>query len=106
MLVPAPFAVLTPYNRGTKLPKVSDVRRLNSLTPEAYSTARLKLSKSGKRHRMVEKTLREANISITEAEPRTGLVRLRNGGVSAFDEWQLELFNGACSLNEVHCDQP
>lgn len=102
MLHPAPFAVLTPNNRGKKLPQDSDVQRITELTDQAYSTARLMPLRARRRSQAVEKTLREANISVVQAEPPTGLVRLRNGGSSAFGDWKVELIRGACPLDEVH----
>src|SRR5262249_25629463 len=43
MLVNAPFAVLTPWTLGgSDLPQPNDVGRIRNLTPNAFSTSRLK----------------------------------------------------------------
>lgn len=102
MLIETPFAILTPFNRGLKLPARQDVARICGLTPEAYVTASLARRRARKRNQAVERTLREANIVITRAEPPTGLLRLRNNGKAAFDVWNLEMINGACPLADVH----
>jgi Metallo-beta-lactamase superfamily len=102
MLRAAPFALVTPYKRREKLPRKSDVEQITALTKDAYSTAKLASSKIKKLHKSVEKTLRESGVVMTEAEPEVGLVRLRNGGMPAFDLWSVDLLQGACPLRDVH----
>jgi hypothetical protein len=102
MLDSVPFALVTPYKRREKLPRKSDVERITALTKQAYSTAKVASSRVKKLHKGVEKTLREAGVVMTEAEPEVGLVRLRNGGMSAFDLWSVDLLQGACPLRDVH----
>lgn len=102
MLVADAFAVLSPFNRGSKLPSPKDVARINTLTPEAYSTAKLRVATARRRPAAVEKTLKEAGVKLHRAEPRTGAVRLRNRGRTKPDNWHVELFQDACRLSEVH----
>jgi beta-lactamase superfamily II metal-dependent hydrolase len=102
MLVPAPFALLTPFNRGSKHPTVDEIKAISGRTSKAYSTSNLKLKKATTASRTADKTLREAAITITESEPPTGLIRLRNGGLAAFNDWTLELGPNACQIGDVH----
>jgi hypothetical protein len=99
MLVTEPFAILTPWNRGSKLPTPGDVARITALTPNAYSTSTLGVGRPRRRPPAVEKTLRELRVNIRPAEPRTGILRLRKRGSEL---WRLERFGGACHLSEVH----
>lgn len=103
MLEEQTFAILAPWNRGrTKRPSTGDVDRILGFTDQAFSTARLKLAPVQKRPKPVEKTLKESGINIRAVEPRTGILRLRNGGSNNFGTWKLELLRGACHLSEVH----
>jgi hypothetical protein len=99
MLVQEPFALLTPWNRGSKLPTPDDVTRIVGLTPNAYSTATLAARRVKRRSPPVEKTLRELGVNVRPSEPRTGLLRMRKRRPGS---WRLECFNGACHLSEVH----
>lgn len=102
MLVTHPFAILAPWNRGSKLPSRDDVDRINKLTTEAYASAKLRIPRAKRRSAPVEKTLREAGIKLRRAEPTTGAVRLRNGGNADPTIWQVQLFKNACRLSEVY----
>ena len=77
LLTPRPHAVLTPWNRGSKLPTATDCARITSLTDLAFSTSR-PVSRRGKRKEpAVDRTLGEARISIRDIEPPTGFVHFR-----------------------------
>lgn len=102
LLVPEPFAILAPWNRGSKLPSPDDVERINGLTEHAYSTAYLRSQRGRRRPQAVEKTLRDARIKVQAAEPRTGAVRLRNLAEGDPNTWGIELFVDACHLSRVH----
>lgn len=102
MLIANPFAILTPWNRGSKLPTPDDVDRINGLTEKAYSTAILRTQTARRRPQAVEKTLRGFGITVRAAEPRTGAIRLRNFTVGAPNKWDTELFVDACHLSGVH----
>jgi hypothetical protein len=103
MLVRHPFAILAPFNRGTKLPSPCDVERITRLTDRAYSTASLAMQRSPRRlPRAVEHQLSAMGVQITRAEPRTGGVRLRNGGSDAPNDWKIQLWQDACPLSQVH----
>ncbi len=103
MLVEQPFAILAPWNRGKrKRPSTDDVGRIVERTQKAYSTARLKLARVRERPKPVQKTLKEHGIDVRPVEPRTGILRLRNGGLDDFQAWEVELLRGACHLSQVH----
>ena len=101
MLIEQPFAVLTPWARGSGLPQAADVKRITDLTANAYSTSRLAKNRSRvRRANAVERTLRESGIIISNAEPALGHVRLRNGGAQDFERWEVELDQHACRLSD------
>ena len=103
MLEQQPFAILAPWNRGTQLPTPGDVERITALTDQAYSTARLATHRSRRKlPSAVEHQLRAMGVQIMRAEPRTGGVRLRNGGNGAPHDWYLQLWQDACHLSQVH----
>jgi hypothetical protein len=102
MLVREPFALLTPWSLGRKLPTVADVERIVALTPNAYSTAKLRRRRVRSRPPAVEKTLKERGIKVRYAEPPTGGVRLRDSGAADSHSWNLELLQHACHISEVH----
>jgi len=102
MLVNQPFAILTPFNRGKKqLPAADDVNRIVSLTPNGYSTSRFsQVHTHIKRDRAVQRMVHEV-VGKINTLPSTGHVRLRNGGASRPEQWQVETFHGACKLQNV-----
>lgn len=104
MLVDSPFAILTPYNRGRKkLPSKDDVTRISGYTDKSYSTAKHDVARTKKsRPRAVEKTIEGTVGKLRQIEPRTGVIRLRNGGSTYKNNWSIELFDDACLLKELH----
>jgi hypothetical protein len=81
MLVAAPYAILTPWNRGRKLPTPSDVTRITSLTRHAYSTAKAQAVRSRiTRPNAVVNQLNEMGARLFYVERNFGAIRLRNGG--------------------------
>ena len=102
MLIGQPYAILTPWNRGSKLPTHQDVERIHNLTRNAYSSAKLRLPRVRKRAASIERTLRESGVELRRAEPTTGAIRLRNGGNSGPANWEVTLFKEACHITDVH----
>jgi beta-lactamase superfamily II metal-dependent hydrolase len=100
MLEPKPIAILTPYNKGNlSLPRAEDVSRIVGLAGQAFSTSHLKKPKSAtRRENMVDRTLKDNGVLITAAEPPLGQIRLRNGGLSAFCDWKVDLEGPAVAL--------
>lgn len=102
LLLPSPFAVLTPYSRGPRpLPSAEAVERMLQRTPHAYSTARLTSTASRRRDVAVERTLREHNWKIRAAEPKPGHVRLRRRLGDPTGEWSVELRGNATHLKHI-----
>jgi Metallo-beta-lactamase superfamily len=97
LLAAGPVAVLTPWNRGRKLPTAADRDRINGLTPNAYATSRA--NPSPIRHiQAVEKVLREGGIKISRAEPITGFVRARKSTKGG--SWEIDASPNAVPLGE------
>jgi hypothetical protein len=102
LLLPAPFAILTPYSRGPKpLPSPEAVERISERTPHAYSTARLASTARRRREVAVERTLRENGWHIRAIEPRAGHVRLRRHFGDPTGAWRVELFGNAVHLKHI-----
>ncbi len=103
MLVNEPFAILTPFNRRKKqLPSTDDVSRITSLTPNSFSTSKFShVHTHIKRNRTVQRMVQEV-VGKINTLPSTGHIRVRNGGAANPEQWQVELFHGACRLQEVH----
>ncbi len=103
MLEEDPYALLTPFNRGrTKRPARDDVARIAPLTPNAYITSGVEPPRAVRRSPMVEKTIRERVGKLRRSEPRTGCIRLRNGGSTAFDDLSIELIGPAMPLANLY----
>ncbi len=95
-----PVAVLAPWNRGTKLPKPEDVKRITSLTTKAYAASQMS-RKSPTRPAVVEKTLREQGLETRARPSDVGQVRLRLDLAKAGASWSVELIDGAVSLKSL-----
>jgi len=94
------LTVLTPYeNAGTKLPRKADVERICSLTSKAFSTAMLEKKRTIKRHKSVERTIREMGLNIRQLPSSFGYVRLR--GKPSCD-WTIDLSGDAVPLNNIY----
>ena len=103
MLVPHPFAVLTPWHRGGRyLPSQDDASRILSDTPNAYATASIDASRPARSRRnpTVDRTIRESGISLRRFPTSTGAVRLRRPLCSGA-QWRVEKFGSACHLKEL-----
>jgi hypothetical protein len=99
LLVPNPFAVLTPFIRGrVPLPTPSDVARIKSATRNAYATSlpstRRYRPSDGKLRSMVE----GATKSIENVQVGHGHVRLRKFIGAPAGAWNVELFGDAKHL--------
>ena len=100
MITKDPIAVLSPYNRGHKLPTRDDVVRITSLADKSYSTATLRpRNVKSKRTKAVEKTIRETVSNHRYIEPSYGWVRIRNDIHNDFNKWEVELFQDAVLLS-------
>jgi hypothetical protein len=102
LLFPTPFAILTPYSRGSKpLPSDEMVERVLRRTPHAYSTARLTSTAPRRRDISVERTLREYGWKVRAVEPKPGQVRLRRCLGDQRGQWSVELRGNATHLKHI-----
>jgi len=93
------WAALTPYLRGKKhLPSKRDVKRICSLSSNAYITAPSSTTKYRHPKPAVRKQLREMGVSIVEEGARQGHIRFRRRVNDPNGEWTVELFGNACEL--------
>ena len=100
LLEPQPVAVLTPWHRGGhSLPSQADVARILDCTSHAYATAKpdARAAPSQRRERTVERTIREAGITLRRPALSPGAVRLRRNLVAP-GGWQVEMFGTAYRL--------
>lgn len=98
MLESNPHAVLTPWNRGSKLPTAADRDRIMSFTGHAFATSRPVSAREKKKGSAVDRTLTEANITIQDLEPPTGFVHfcMKPGGPT----WNVTLSPEALTLDK------
>jgi len=99
MLASDVVAVLTPWNRGRKLPQLSDCQRISARVREAYATSQT-LSPAKVRPQAVQRTLRESRIKIEPTEWPTGFVTLRASLVQSFTKWKATISPEACPLRD------
>ncbi|MBS1004138.1 MBL fold metallo-hydrolase [Acetobacter thailandicus] len=91
-------AVLTPWNRGKKLPTIDGVKRINQKTLHAYAAAKPTTSRAKTGVATIDKIIKEGGIKLLKNSTRGGQVRFRkpeNG------QWQVTLFGDACHLKDV-----
>lgn len=102
MLQTEPWAVVAPWRRGGRiLPNRRDVQRILSFTANAYSTVpgRQLTSSPTRRHRIVDKTIRESGIKLRSVPMSHDAVRLRRAAGNQ-TQWRVELFGSACALKD------
>jgi Metallo-beta-lactamase superfamily len=98
MLTSKVTAVLTPWNKGQKLPQRSDCHRIDALAGESYATSRA--IRQPQLSQTVQKTLRESRIKVTAAEPATGFVRVRSSLIDPVTSWDTSISPEACRLRD------
>ena len=102
MLETGPWAVVAPWRLGGRvLPNRRDVRRILSFTANAYSTVPSSqlTSSPTRRHRMVDKTIRESGIQLRSMPMSQDAVRLRRAAGNQ-TQWRVELLGSACALKD------
>jgi hypothetical protein len=93
------WSALTPYLSGRRhLPSKRDVKRICSLSKNAYITAPRSTTKYRHPKAAVRKQLREMGVSIVEEGARQGHIRFRRRVNDPNAEWTVELFGNACEL--------
>jgi beta-lactamase superfamily II metal-dependent hydrolase len=107
MMIESPIAVLSPfYLAGKMLPTDKDIERIVALTSKSYITMRNPAPKSKViRPPSVERTIRETVGKMRAVQPPMGCVRLRNGGKSDPDLWNVELFAFGAQLNASNTEK-
>lgn len=104
MLQKDAYSLMTPWTlAGSRLPKADDIKRINAKTPRAYITSHLHPPASKvRRPRAVEKTIKEQNVKLRQAQPGTGSIRLRrkvSGGRGI--DWDIRLYGSAARLSGI-----
>jgi hypothetical protein len=94
-----PLSVLSPYNRGHKLPTRIDVDRILGYAPNSYSTSRFESARPHPRDRAVERQIREMGVKLHSVKLETGRVTIRNGGLSDFLSWHPTIIPPAQQLS-------
>lgn len=97
MLIENPVAILTPYNKGHKLPKDTDLDRIRGLTQFAYTTQVLTRAPKVVRPQNVEKMIKTIAKSIEPIKKQMGHIRATLNTDS--NEWNIELNQGAASVH-------
>ena len=100
LLDPEPFAILSPWRRGGRIvPNRRDKQRILASTANAYVSATVDSAASVRRRAsMVERMIRQSNISLRRTPPPDG-VRLRRR-IGSRTPWRVELFGSACHLRD------
>lgn len=100
LLTSDPVAVVTPFRRGgTDLPSPGDIKRIASLTPRAYMTARVRMRRPRFRDGAVRRMVQGATRSIQDLRYCWGHVRLRKAIGDSCSSWRVELFGDAHRLS-------
>nr|WP_191623469.1 hypothetical protein [Pseudomonas fluorescens] len=97
MLVENSIAILTPYNKGHKLPKMTDLDRIRSLTQNAYTTQILNRAPKPARPQNIEKMIRATAKSIEPIKKQMGHIHAKL--CPKLTEWNIELNQGATSIH-------
>lgn len=92
MLQPNALSILTPWTRGSGLPRAEDLVRIRQFTNHAYATNLNQMVAVARRDPVVSKTLRDLNIRLEPAEGKLGHVRLRKKPGAP---WAVDLFGPA-----------
>lgn len=96
MLVPNPIAILTPYNRSSKLPTSQDISRITSYSNKAFTTQILQRARKITRPAHVEKMIKETVVALEPINRNIG--HIRASLPCGASDWEIELNNGASKL--------
>lgn len=97
MLTKDTTAIMTPYNKGHKLPKDSDIIRIKGLTSSAYTTRLLKKAPKPKRSSSTEKMIKATAKKIAPIEKQMGHIQAKL--CTELRDWTINLYQGAESLH-------
>lgn len=102
MLAANPTCLLTPYNRGHKLPLEDDVARIVGYSANSFATKRIKLNKTkSQRSRDIQKLIQFSGKQMELIDQRPGRITAQLTDPS-HSGWSINLTDGACHLNEIH----
>lgn len=102
MLASSPTCLLTPYNRGYKLPKESDVSRIVGYSANSFTTKRIRLNRpKSQRSRDIQKLIQFTGKQMELIDQRPGRITAQLTNPTLHD-WSIQLTDGACHLSEVH----
>ncbi|WP_275543227.1 MBL fold metallo-hydrolase [Pseudomonas sp. CFBP13506] len=97
LLIKNPIGILTPYNKGHKLPKDADLDRIRKLTSTAFTTQVLKKQTKPARSQGVEKMIRSTAKSINPIPKQMGHISAKL--CPELLNWDIELNDGATSIH-------
>ncbi len=102
LLLDAPFALITPWNKSGGLPTTADIERISTLTHNGYITSTIRqITSKIRRDPAVEKTIQELlGSKLRRAELPFGTIRLRTMD-SDHNEWKVELSDSASSIDQL-----
>lgn len=98
MLIDNCIAVVSPFNKGTKLPRQTDIVRISSKTDRGFVTKVMSSSRPRARLKMVEKTIKATGKNLRRIKKDMGFVRLRRDFCSHSD-WEILCNGGAAKIN-------
>ena len=102
MLVNDCYSVLTPWNKSSKLPKDSDVKRILQATANAYSASQPLPRQSIKKLKTVESILRQKGVLMRDSWGDVGQVRSRRPIKSLESDWSVDLLGvGSVELHKL-----
>jgi hypothetical protein len=101
LLISQPVAILTPWNRGSKLPTRNDRARIGSYADSSFITATASAASNPSNY-AVAKTIRESKITISAAEPRTGRItaRIPMAAKAVRSDWSIDMSPEASVLKD------
>lgn len=96
MLQHKPISIMTPYNKGYKLPKDTDTQRIIGLSDKAFMTRKIMRLTQVTRDSSVDKMIKNTVRSIQPIDKRTGHIRAY---WDSSEKWIIELNKGAYELS-------
>ncbi|MBR0796117.1 MBL fold metallo-hydrolase [Bradyrhizobium jicamae] len=99
LLTPEPVAILTPWNRGSKLPTRVDRARIASFAGRSFITTRESAPETHRDY-AIAKSIRESNITVSTAESRTGRItaRIPFDAKASGVQWSIDMSAAASDL--------
>jgi beta-lactamase superfamily II metal-dependent hydrolase len=95
-----PIAGLTPWNRGTKLPKHKMLRKYLEYTDSLYMTVQAKSNKPKARERSISKAIERFNSTLRETKYKKGIITFSYDLSAPENGWDTRLTEGAIQIVE------